>query len=80
MSKTCVISSNLEAISDIVKNEETGLRVDVKNKNILSQKIIELIKNKEKRRKLLENGYNFVRNNFSWKIISDKYYNLINVW
>lgn len=76
MCKTCVIASDFKAISDIVKNEETGIQVNVKDKNIFSEKIIELIENKDKREKLAENGYNFVKNNFSWEIISEKYLNL----
>ena len=77
MSKTCVISSNLKTISDIVKNEITGLQVNVKNKEEFSNTMITLIGNKEKREKLAENGCNFVKNNFSWDIITDKYYKLL---
>jgi len=77
LSKTSVITSDLPAISDIVKNEQTGIQVDVKNKEALSQRIIQLIENEEKRRELAESGYNFVKNNFSWDIIANKYYDFI---
>lgn len=77
MSKTCVISSNLEAISDIIKNGETGIQVDVKNLKIFGRKIIELIENVKERERLTENGYNFVKNNFTWDIISSKYYKIL---
>lgn len=77
MSKTCVISSDLKAISDIVKNKETGIQVDVKNLRIFARQIIELIDNAKERERLAENGYKFVKNNFSWDTITNKYYNLI---
>lgn len=77
MSKTCVISSDLKAISDIVKNKETGIQVDVKNLKIFGRKIIELIENVKERERLTENGYNFVKNNFTCDIISSKYYKIL---
>jgi glycosyltransferase involved in cell wall biosynthesis len=77
MSKTCVISSDLKAISDIIKNEETGIQLNVKDVKGFSEKIVELIENLEKRKKLTENGYNFVKNNFSWDVIADKYYKIL---
>ncbi|MDF1498780.1 MAG: glycosyltransferase [Patescibacteria group bacterium] len=40
--KCCVISSDLKTISDIVKNEETGIQVDVKNTKLFADKIIDL--------------------------------------
>jgi len=78
LTKTCVITSDLKSISDIVENEKTGLQVDVKNQELFSKKIIELIEDKKQREKLAENGYNFAKKNFSWGIISDKYYKILN--
>lgn len=73
LSKTCVISSDLKSIGDIVKNEETGIQVNVKNSNLFAKKIIELIENKRKREKLARNGRDFVKNNYSWDIVAGKY-------
>ncbi len=75
--KCSVISSGLKAISDIIENENTGIQVDVKNTELFASKIIELLDNKEKRKRLAENGYNYVKNNFTWDISAGKYYNLI---
>ncbi len=75
--KCCVISSNLKTISDIVRNEETGIQVDVRNVKLFASKIIELIEDQDKRKKLAENGYRFARNNFTWNISSERYYKLI---
>ncbi len=75
--KCCVIASDLKAISEIIKNEETGIQVDVKNTELFAGKIIELIEDEDKRKKLAENGYDYVKNNFTWDISIKKYYNLI---
>lgn len=75
--KCCVISSDLKAISDIVKNERTGIQVDVKNTELFANKIIELIENKSKRKKLAKDGYEFVKEKFTWDVSAEKYYNLI---
>jgi len=77
MSKTCVIASDFKAISDIIKNGDTGIQIDVKNIELFSKKIIELLKDQEKRKRLAENGYGFVKNNFSWDVIRDKYYKIL---
>ena len=77
MSKTCVITSDFKAISDIIKNGDTGIQIDVKNIELFSKKIIELLKDQEKRKRLAENGYSFVKNNFSWDVIRDKYYKIL---
>lgn len=73
LSKTCVISSDLKSISDIVKNEKTGVQIDVKNSDLLAEKIIELIGSREKRERLAKNGHDFVKKNYSWNVIANKY-------
>ena len=78
LSKCCVIASNLKAISDIIKNGETGIQVDVKNTELFANKIIELIDNEDKRKRLEENGYDFVKEKFTWDISAGNYYKLIN--
>jgi len=76
--KCSVIASDLETISDIIKNEKTGVQVDVKNTELFAGKIIELIENENKRNKLAENGYEFVKKRFTWDISTEKYYKLFN--
>ena len=75
--KCPVIASDLKAISDVVKNEKTGIQVDVKNTELFADKIIELIDDENKRNKLTENGYEFVKERFTWNISEEKYYKLI---
>jgi len=75
--KCCVIASDLKTISDVVKNEKTGIQVDVKNTELLAEKIIELIEDENKRKKLAGDGYEFVKNRFTWDISAEKYYSLI---
>ena len=74
--KCCVISSDLKAISDIIKNEETGIQVDVKNTELFADKIIELIEDENKRKKLAGDGCKFVRERFTWDMTVKKYYKL----
>ena len=75
--KCCVVASDLKAVSNIIKNEKTGIQVDVKNTELFAEKIIELIEDENKREKLAENGYEFVKNKFTWDISARRYYNLI---
>jgi glycosyltransferase involved in cell wall biosynthesis len=75
--KCCVIASDLKAISDIVKNEKTGIQVDVKNTDLFAERIIELIDDENKRNKLAESGYEFVKERFTWNMAVERYYDLI---
>ncbi|MEA1937281.1 MAG: glycosyltransferase family 4 protein [Patescibacteria group bacterium] len=75
--KCCVITSDLKTISDIIKNEETGIQVDVKNTKLFADRIIELIEDEDKRKKLAEDGYEFVKEKFIWDVSAERYYDLI---
>ncbi|NOQ68336.1 glycosyltransferase [Patescibacteria group bacterium] len=75
--KCCVIVSGLKSISDIIRNEETGIQVDVKNIELFANKIIKLINDEDDRKRLVESGYEFAKKNFIWSISVEKYYNLI---
>jgi glycosyltransferase involved in cell wall biosynthesis len=73
MSKTCVLASNLSTISDIIIHNQTGLQVDVKDKEVFSGAIMRLIEEEKLRNYLAENGYKYVKNKFSLKKIADQY-------
>ena len=75
--KCCVIVSGLKSISDIIRNEETGIQVDVKNIELFANKIIKLINDEDDRKRLVESGYEFAKKKFIWSISVEKYYNLI---
>ncbi|MEO0089963.1 MAG: glycosyltransferase family 4 protein [candidate division WOR-3 bacterium] len=70
--KKPVIASAVGGILDIVKDYENGILVPEKEPQILKEKILEILRNEELAQKLGENGYRFVKENFSWeRIIND---------
>jgi len=73
-----VVSTDLEAMKDIVIDGKTGLVVPQKNCIQLTEKICFLIDNDRFRRKLSSNARNHVYQKFDWGIISRKYINIIN--
>lgn len=77
MSDTCVVASNLPAISDIIIHGKTGIRVDVKQKDVFSDAIIQLLSNSQKRQYLSKNGQSFVREKFSLHAIAYRYSSFI---
>lgn len=77
MSKTCVVASNLPSISEIIKNNETGLTVDPKDLSAFSNLVVTLIHNSDLRRRVAENGYSYVKDKFSWTVVSGLYCDII---
>lgn len=79
--KKPVIASRVGGIIDIVKDNKTGILVKQKNPQQLARSIKKLLLKPEYAKKLGENGYKHVIENFSWeKIINDliiSYYNLL---
>ena len=61
-----VIASRIGGITDIVKHEYTGLRVEQKNIRELSQAVIRVLQNDKFARGLAENGYEYFKTNFNW--------------
>ncbi|TRO52808.1 glycosyltransferase family 1 protein, partial [Candidatus Bathyarchaeota archaeon] len=66
-----VVAFNLSAITEVVKNKETGLLVNP-NSYELANAISELLSNKELRDKMGKSARDFVIKNFSWDICSKK--------
>ncbi|HPP87444.1 MAG TPA: glycosyltransferase family 4 protein [bacterium] len=64
-SRTAVIATRLQAISEISKEEEDIIFFESDNYIELSQKIIYLLQNPEKLKKIAANGYNKVQQ-FNW--------------
>lgn len=71
--KTAVVGSNIGGIKDIIKDKETGLLSEQKNPRSLSKCIITLLKDKNLRGKVALNGQKFVKKNYSWGLISNKF-------
>lgn len=66
--KPTIVSTDT-GVSEVLADYQTTLFIPPKNPELLSEKIIELIKNDDLREKLIIQEYNFVKENVSW----DKY-------
>ena len=77
-SGTVVIGSNVGGIPDIIKDRKTGLLVDEKEPNQISEAIIKLLSNESLKTKLINNARNHVKQNYSWKIIKEKFEKVYN--
>lgn len=75
-SKKPVICSNSGAFPEIVKNNINGIIVEYNNENILAQKILYLIKNKQIRKKLGSNARKTIEKNFTLEKIVNNYLKL----
>jgi glycosyltransferase involved in cell wall biosynthesis len=51
LSKTCVVASNLSSISDVIINNQTGIQINVRNKEDFSRIILKLLEDKKTREK-----------------------------
>jgi glycosyltransferase involved in cell wall biosynthesis len=72
-SGTAVIGTNVGGIQEIIINKKTGLIVEQKNEDQLAKSAIKLLKSEELRTELAENARKHAKNNFSWKIIAEKF-------
>jgi len=72
-SETCVIGSNVGGITDIIKNNETGILVKQKDTKQLANSIIKLLSNKNQRKKLARVGLKHIEKIYSWKLIGRKF-------
>ena len=71
--KIPIIASNIEGISEVITNDVNGILVENENSEKFVISINELLKNKEKAKRLSENGYDFVMKNFTWEVLFPKY-------
>jgi len=68
-----VIGSNVGGIPDIINDGETGLLANQKDPDDLARKIIILLTDENLRKRVVENGLKFVKENFSWEVIADRF-------
>jgi glycosyltransferase involved in cell wall biosynthesis len=68
-----VIGTNTGGIPDIVKDGETGLLARQKDPGDLADKILRVLLEDELRAKLKRSALCFVRENFSWPSIAEKF-------
>ncbi len=76
--KVPVIGSNVGGIPDIIKNKVTGLLVEPGKPEKIAKKIVTIFSNEELKNQLIINGYQLIKQNFSWDVISDKFINIYN--
>lgn len=73
--KIPIIASNVDGIPDIIKDNHTGLLIENGNSKMLSDKILQLVDNKELASNLANNGYKNLTN-FLPETMADKYLKL----
>ena len=71
-----VIATDVGGVSEIVKNNETGLLIPPENPNMMLETINSLLENSELQSKLTENAYNFIIKNFTWDALLPQYFDL----
>ena len=74
-----VIATNADGSKDLIKDNVNGLLVPVKNSSLITQKIIDLIKDKKKTRELGENAKKTIAQEFTVEEMVEKYTNLYTV-
>jgi glycosyltransferase involved in cell wall biosynthesis len=62
-----IVSTNVGGIENIVIDGKTGLLSDINDVDTYAQNLLELIENESKRNEMKQNGWNHVRERFSYK-------------
>ncbi len=70
--KKPVVATDVGSIPEVVEDGRTGYIVPPKNPEKLAEAIIDLLRDKEKRREMGENGYKKTENELSWDNIAAK--------
>ena len=68
-----VVATNVGGIPELIKDNETGILVPSENPDKLADAVNELLSNKQKAKRLANNGNKFVKSNMTWDIILPKY-------
>jgi glycosyltransferase involved in cell wall biosynthesis len=71
-SRTAVVASKIGGIPSVVKHNETGLLFEPGNEKDLIEKISLILNNPGLSRHLTANAYEFIKENFTWKSISEQ--------
>lgn len=72
-----VIASRQPAVMEIINDNQTGLLIDEKDPHAISQSILKLLNNPEKRNLLAERGRTGVLKRFDWAQVGQSYITLI---
>ena len=68
-----VVATNVGGIPELIKDNETGMLVPSENPDKLADAVNELLSDKQKAKRLANNGNKFVKNHMTWDIILPKY-------
>lgn len=67
-----VICADIPALKELVKKSNGGLSFKIDNQNDLTKKIQFILKNPQKAQQMGQNGYKYVKNNYTWDKVGDK--------
>ena len=67
-----VIVSDIPSLSEIVTKTNGGLIFKLDSSTDLSQKISKILKNTKLAHQLSQNGFNYVKNNYTWEVVGNK--------
>ncbi len=73
-----VIASNVGSISEVVSNNKTGILIPSRSSSVLAKRIIELLKDNGKRKKMAFSGKKFVESRYSLEAMLNKIEKLYN--
>jgi len=68
-----VVATNVGGIPELIKDNETGILIPSENPDKLAAAVNELLSDKQKAKRLSNNGNKFVKSNMTWDIILPKY-------
>lgn len=71
--KVPVVATDVGGVSELVKDNDTGILIPPNNTSKLIESVNMLLENKEKSKQLAERGYEFVTANMTWEVILPKY-------
>ncbi len=71
-SKTAVVASNIGGIPSIVRHNETGLLFEPGNEEDLKDRIAHVLNDRKLSKRLTENAYRMIKENFTWKKIAER--------
>lgn len=65
--RTPVIATNIRGTNEVVKDGETGLLIPPNDKEALKEKIVQLLRDEELRKRVVEKAYKSVAERFTWE-------------
>jgi glycosyltransferase involved in cell wall biosynthesis len=73
-----IVAANAGGIPEVVKHNETGLLAEVANPIDFADKVMYLLDNSELQKKFTDNGYEFLKQNFTKEVIAKKMFDELN--